>query len=159
MNTPAEHAELEVTEHFDEEPSMISAFSSFRSFRQPSETPTDSCPPAHSEDLDEKSPCPHCGRKFTEIHLAKHAPVCHLALTPEGRLRVSWGNKLGQTGAISPHGIGWMGENTPPSHAPMGPRPWALPRWSRLIRSLRSGAGGTERGDQGASHVTSEPRV
>ncbi|CAK9067203.1 N-alpha-acetyltransferase 60 (Histone acetyltransferase type B protein 4) (HAT4) (N-acetyltransferase 15) (N-alpha-acetyltransferase F) (NatF) [Durusdinium trenchii] len=29
-------------------------------------------------DLDEKSPCPHCGRKFTEIHLAKHAPVCHL---------------------------------------------------------------------------------
>ncbi|CAK9106244.1 unnamed protein product [Durusdinium trenchii] len=27
-------------------------------------------------DLDEKSPCPHCGRKFTEIHLAKHAPVC-----------------------------------------------------------------------------------
>lgn len=27
-------------------------------------------------DLNEKSPCPHCGRKFLEVHLAQHAPVC-----------------------------------------------------------------------------------
>lgn len=29
-----------------------------------------------SVDLNEKSPCPHCGRKFLEVHLAQHAPVC-----------------------------------------------------------------------------------